>query len=622
MWLSLILLGLLFAVAVKQATQGLFSSLIMVVLTVCCAAAALGSYEYVAGQWIGPMWRPDYALPVALAATFGVPLLILRLVFDKLIRRSCLLPAMVERVGAGLLALVSAMTIVGVAAISLQMVPFANGSIIGFARLPVVSVQDSTGSEADRAPKDQASESRLWLSPDRFAAGLGEALLDGAIGSAQSFGDHYPDLLSTIGWMGAVPAGTATYAPTGSISVKAASKIDSVYKMTPANIRAEKPALFDVESPSSGNEFQLVRVHLGAEARDANKSHAFTLRQFRLVGTRDQVVRQFPAIALRLDGASTEFTRHVRSVEAGGRFWPVFDNVYAPDNDGDVEVVFEVSTGFQPSFVEYRRGARAKVTLGKPAAPTASSRPAPTPSTASARPVQPAPRVEPPTEESSGSSRSGRRSRRSRESAETTKEDDTPKPGARVRGVAAKGKESFFGDELPMTLTSYRKINNAEVSRGKLSSGYLVAEVDRQAEGTDPPVSKFDVPQDKRLLQLSSTRLKAGSTLGGALAYAVTTVQNYYVEDDRGQRHVLVGKYVIAKDNDTKIFEVQYFSEPVGAIGGIGKFTRINEKNLKSDDVFVLLFLVDPGVRIVAFNTGGAASRRDDLSLSDLVAPE
>ena len=66
---------------------------------------------------------------------------------------------------------------------------------------------------------------------------------------------------------------------------------------------------------------------------------------------------------------------------------------------------------------------------------------------------------------------------------------------------------------------------------------------------------------------------------------------------------------------------MQYFSEPVGSIGGIGEFTRVNEKNLKSDDTFVLLFLVDPGARIVSFSTGGAASRKDDLTGSRLVAP-
>ena len=56
-------------------------------------------------------------------------------------------------------------------------------------------------------------------------------------------------------------------------------------------------------------------------------------------------------------------------------------------------------------------------------------------------------------------------------------------------------------------------------------------------------------------------------------------------------------------------------------VGGIGKFQRIDEKNLKADDEFILLFLVDPGVRIVSFSAGGSASRQDNLTSENLIAP-
>ena len=92
-----------------------------------------------------------------------------------------------------------------------------------------------------------------------------------------------------------------------------------------------------------------------------------------------------------------------------------------------------------------------------------------------------------------------------------------------------------------MALTSYRAVN-AELGRGgALINGKLVGEVVRQANGPDPPVSKFEVPEDMRLLQLSSVRLRARSTLGRALSQAVTTVQNYFVEDSTGHQYPLVG---------------------------------------------------------------------------------
>ena len=153
-------------------------------------------------------------------------------------------------------------------------------------------------------------------------------------------------------------------------------------------------------------------------------------------------------------------------------------------------------------------------------------------------------------------------------------------------------------------------------------SGHLIAEYDEQSEGTDPSVGRFLVPADKRLLQLEGEKLQAGSTLGKALSFAVGTLQNYFVQDERGNRYKVVGKYAIADVNGTKTVEIQYFSDPIGAIGGMAKFSKINEKTLKRDDRFVLLFLVDPGARIVRFSTGGAATRADDLTSQNLVAPD
>lgn len=173
-----------------------------------------------------------------------------------------------------------------------------------------------------------------------------------------------------------------------------------------------------------------------------------------------------------------------------------------------------------------------------------------------------------------------------------------------------------------MTLRSYRRFKNAEISRDALVGGHLVGEAAQQENGKDSPISKFDVPENKRLLQLHSLRLQARSGLGRIMSQTIETVQNYYVEDDRGRQYKLTGKYAIANVRGRKIIEVQYFSRPVGSIGGVGKFNRINERNLTRDDEFALLFLVDPGARIVAFSTGGAATRRDDLTSENLVAPQ
>ena len=66
---------------------------------------------------------------------------------------------------------------------------------------------------------------------------------------------------------------------------------------------------------------------------------------------------------------------------------------------------------------------------------------------------------------------------------------------------------------------------------------------------------------------------------------------------------------------------MQYFPGQVGTVGGVGAFSRIKEDRLGNDGQLVLLFLVEPGVQIVSFSTGGSASRRDDLRSENLTAP-
>src|SRR5574342_1095464 len=98
MILSALFVVRVFAIAVTQAAQGFYSALIMTVLTLICCAAAVGAHDWIAINGLAPYWKPDFAHPLALGVTFGLTLLILRLVFDKLIRRSCLLPSWLDRV--------------------------------------------------------------------------------------------------------------------------------------------------------------------------------------------------------------------------------------------------------------------------------------------------------------------------------------------------------------------------------------------------------------------------------------------------------------------------------------------------------------------------------------------
>jgi hypothetical protein len=281
-----------------------------------------------------------------------------------------------------------------------------------------------------------------------------------------------------------------------------------------------------------------------------------------------------------------------------GGFWPVTTEVFAPrdDNNNEVEVVFELPRGFIPEYIEYKWCARATLSFDNP---ETAEQAAPSRGTASAEPTQ---RTVTVSDAGGTVPNSGR--------------------GGNVRAFTTRSGQSFFGDRMPVAMKAYRRYRNAEVTRGSLVNGHLVGYLNEQAAGTDREVSTFSVPRDKRLLQLHTEYLQPRSGLGGALSFAVRTLQNFIVEDSNGQQYKVVGKYAIANVQGRDVVEVQYFRDPVGTIGGLGEFELIQNSHYTGDYTFVLLFLVDPGARIVSFSTGGSASRQDDLWGEHLVAPE
>lgn len=607
MWFTLILIGLLIGITVRQASQGLFGSLVTMALTCCMAALSVGTYEWVAIHWVAPNWKPDYALPVALGVTFGLPLIITRLAFDALVRRSSLLPALVDRVGGGVCGVITSMTMVGIFATCVQMLPFNNGVVLGYQRLPSPASKDR---QADRPEK----QNELSLSPDRFALGVASVLTNGVFRSGKDPGKYGPDLLESIAWVGFVHPEVSRFAPPDSIAILGTKPVESVFKLTPGDERRGTATKLEAQPPASGHEFHAVRIKLRNPARDQRKSHIFSPRQFRVVGVRSGSLEQYYPTAIRYEQGTDENGYHIRSIAVGHAFTPVVDRIYKPvDQKSEVEVVFETPSNFKPTFLEYKREARAKLTFDASGvfSDEANAAPASTGQLAAAAAPPPPPA---PTRSS------GRRSRRG--SRRGTAIATAPGRGGNIRGITSAQGDSRFSDELPMTLTSYRRLKNADLIRGAIVVGHLVGNVSDQAEGKDTPISKFSVPDDKRLLQLATIKLHARSGLGRIFTQVISTVQNYYVEDERGRQYKTVGKYAIASVNGQDIFEVQYFSKEGGAIGGLGKFNRINEKRLNAQDTFALLFLVDPGARITTFSTGGDATRSDDLSSENLVAPD
>lgn len=579
MWLSLGLLALLAAITYFHTIQGLFSALLSAVLTLLCAALAFATFEVVAAHLLAPL-KPDFALGLALVGMFILPLFVLRLVLDKFVHRACLLPLVIDKPGGLVFGLLAAYVMVGMLALGIQLMPFGNG-FLGFSRVD---------------PADPSKEQEeLLLKPDRAAVKLASVLSDGVLSGSKSFTHAHPDFVTEVGWIeGVIPLedqkldrrGVRRYAPPGSMRVTAAWEEPYVYSRQDGE-RSELPTEYHPRKAEGRNKFIRVQMNVEADAADADKVHRFTLFQARLVGDLGDRREQYHAMAT-VDADQPD--KAVYEWKGRGGVGTLLSLLLKPDGNR-IDVVFEVPEAFEPDFVEYKAGARERVVLtaapgakpdavahvGAGAPPGAGSEPGP------------------------------------------------PGGPARIAGVGATG--SFFGEGFPegITMTDYVSVD-PEINHGKqaLEAGHLHGVVANQgAERNQPPVSRFTVPPDKRLLHLSVQSLQAGSVLGKALSLAVTTMKNYLVTDDKGRPYRPVGAYIIADSGGTRYIEIQYFPESAELAGrAIGPWSKLNERQLRGDYTYVLLYLVEPGARLVRFTTGGGRVQPVDLGNMDLVAPQ
>ncbi|HUU84073.1 MAG TPA: CvpA family protein [Phycisphaerae bacterium] len=599
MWLSLFCLLLIAGIAFYQSIHGLLSSLIFCVWTMVCTALAFALYQYVAFELLMGVLGPksDFALPIALVVCFVVPLIGGRVALDHFIQRAGLLAVMVDRVGGLLFGVITALLLVGVMVTAIQMLPFG-GRVLGFARF-------------DPQSNEPLKEHAIWLSPDRFAVGMASMFSSGVFSGDRALREDHPDLLAEIGWsQAAVPVGCRHLAKPGAIRLTSATVPDYVYTKV---LDAGEILEYKWNDPRPRHEFLAVSFVPGADAEDFDNQHRFTLPQIRMVGKdRDGRPQQYIPMAVR-DSQDVEGD-HIKNVEEGSKNESVLFKLWEPGDDGEIRVTFEVPVGFEPEYLVYKTGARVKMTKPRPEENGASQtrqdqEPA---EEADAEADQTPPEPDPP---------SGRSSRRSdRRSGSTSTGGGSRASGDRVSGVRATQAKSFFGDQLPVTLTQYSRLSaeGVEVSDGAMQVGHVVASLEGQGRTAGlPAITRFEVPTGKRLLQLDVQRLRAGSTLGRALNFAVTTLRNYLVTDDVGEKYELVGQYAIANVDGEQVIEVQYFPQQIGSMGrGVGQFDRIKKRHLEQrDTTLVYLFLVNTGRQVVEFSTGrgGANLRGENL---------
>ena len=174
----LLVLALVLGIAFFQVVQGLFSALIMTILSVICAIAALNFYEPLAEALLYNR-QPAYAEAISLVALFVIPLLALRVLFDKFISGNVVMGMWADRIGGGILGLISGMVIVGILTIAAQMLPFK----------PAILYYTPFDSSLQRI------SGLHFFYPDEFTVGMAKKFSTGSLKYSQKFATVHDDLL-------------------------------------------------------------------------------------------------------------------------------------------------------------------------------------------------------------------------------------------------------------------------------------------------------------------------------------------------------------------------------------------------------------------------------------------
>src|SRR5688500_1981235 len=132
MLFSIVLILAVLVVAFFHYLQGLFSATISAILTVLAAAIAVAWHEWIVENFLaGKYYGSIHAM--MLIIVFAVIYLVLRLLFDKAVPGNVRVPAIVDKVGGGVMGVIAGVFAVGLVAIAAQQMPFGP-SIAGFSR--------------------------------------------------------------------------------------------------------------------------------------------------------------------------------------------------------------------------------------------------------------------------------------------------------------------------------------------------------------------------------------------------------------------------------------------------------------------------------------------------------
>ncbi len=334
---------LVLAIAFFQVIQGLFSALIMTILTIVSAALAFTYYEPLAELMYTR--QPGYADAVALVAVFFIALLVLRLLYDKFLGQNVLLGLWADRIGGGILGLISAMIMVGVLTISVQMLPFGT-SVLGYQPFDVTL-------------KPQGGLALFY--PDEFTMGLMNMLSSGSLKGERPFQTVHEDLRREL----FAARNTAEMNSRSDASPDALTSL-SVYQAPELRLAPWRDELPDnplLDASEITQDF-IVRCQIDGSARDESTEQDPTQRYY-LPGTHFRLVTQsgqsYYPVAYLTFGVGARWQAHTVANQDGQAELatlvvcrPFVDDL----NPLTVDWVYRIPKDQIPRYVVFRRVAK------------------------------------------------------------------------------------------------------------------------------------------------------------------------------------------------------------------------------------------------------------------------
>ncbi len=576
MALNICALLLVVGIAFMNSIFGLFGGLINAFCAIIAAVVALG-YSEALNDLITKQTglHPSYSEPVCLIVLFIITLVALRLAADRGIRGNVRIPMYLDWGGGAVAGIVIGQICVGTLLLGVMMLPFG-GKVMQFQR-----DERDEDNMVDQRGYVEFSRNSIWLRSDEFTAGLVNLLSSGSLRGKTTLASVYPDYAEWVSWSGntvqpeSITAprrddkgdgfetglGVAMWwEPKGSVEGRYRKEVPTRASQNPQYIRK-------VYTPEAGTKLIAVRLEMDQSSADrvgkGSSYHRFRPTMIRVVGDVNEEPRHYAARLL--GGADPKIGDALRIADVDTNF-AVRAGVKTV-----VDAYFEVDEEFTPRFVEYRRHARAAV------------------------PREPADK--PPDEALAAA-------------AAATSAGPQRGSGTR-RGVTGfiRALVRPYGDfeELPFRMSAARVRGGTDVTlEGELFvSGRIVGDRERlEASEGEATVGKFKRPAGSRLCQVRYKPYQAQTLVGDVFNYAARTLNQYWAEDNEGNRYPLVGYFaIVPRSRGTTYLELFFAGGPDDPLSitfrGMLDFKHIEPRELTQEEAELgLLFLVPPGKTI------------------------